>query len=196
MQIKYRNNGNFEHLYPKTLSGNVEMNSGKTLEEWKGEVDDDLNEIEKDIKDITPSSDLLWEGRNVLDGGKSVKPSKKLNECATGWTLIWTKTGGKQQFQYTNIPKLSLRVGLRSEEWKGEVDDDLNEIEKDIKDITPSSDLLWEGRNVLDGGKSVKPSKKLNECATGWTLIWTKTGGKQQFQYTNIPKLSLRVGLS
>src|SRR5699024_5458554 len=114
MQIKYRNNGNFEHLYPKTLSGNVEMNSGKTLEEWKGEVDDDLNEIEKDIKDITPSSDLLWEGRNVLDGGKSVKPSKKLNECATGWTLIWTKTGGKQQFQYTNIPKLSLRVGLSS----------------------------------------------------------------------------------
>ena len=67
MQINYNNNGNFEKLYPITLSGNVKLNNGKNIEEWKMEVDDDFNNIEHRTSELEQQfenslNDSLWSG--------------------------------------------------------------------------------------------------------------------------------------
>lgn len=110
MQIKYRNGGSFEHLYPKTLSENVEMNDGNNVEEWKKEVEDDLNEVGVISDKIKNGFPRLWSGSNVMDGSSVIKPSKKLSDCFTGWVLAWKQVDRLTQYQYTFIPKVHLSV--------------------------------------------------------------------------------------
>ena len=110
MQIKYKKGGTYEHLYPKTLSENVEMNDGDSVEQWKQEVDDDLNGL-KELKDkIEEGFPELWKGAKLMDTDDEVKPNQKLSDCFTGWVLAWKQTGRLSQYQYTLIPKIHLIV--------------------------------------------------------------------------------------
>ena len=112
MQIKYKKSGSFEYLYPKTLSENVEMNSGKSVEDWKKALDEDLANMEEKIEDysklINRKTTPLWKGEDVAGDSFSIKPDKKLTECFTGWIFCWQKVGTTQQSQYYHVPKYHL----------------------------------------------------------------------------------------
>lgn len=111
MQINYNNEGKFEKLYPITLSENVKLNNGKNVEEWKMEVDDNLNNIEDEIKNINTrynddrKSNILWKGNLLMNTGETVTPSKKLTDCKNGWILGFKFFGDDHSFNYHYIPK-------------------------------------------------------------------------------------------
>lgn len=110
MQIKHKRNGVYEHLYPKTLSENVEMNDGNNVEQWKKEVEDDLNDVKEVSERLKDGLSNLWSGSKLMDSNDVVRPRKKLSECFTGWILVWKRAGSRSQFQYTVIPKIHVDV--------------------------------------------------------------------------------------
>lgn len=116
MQINYNNKGKFEKLYPITLSENVKLNNGKNVEEWKMEVDDNLNNIEDDIKNINTrydndkKSNILWQGNLLMGNGESVTPSKKLKDCKNGWILAFKFVGDSHSFNYHYMPKEHIQM--------------------------------------------------------------------------------------
>lgn len=99
MIIKNNVNGTWKELYPKTLADNVELDDGRTVQEYKEDVDSRF-----------PDQTYLWEGGVVLSGSDTVIPSKPLSECSTGWQLVWKRVDGAQQFQYSEIPKLHINI--------------------------------------------------------------------------------------
>src|SRR5699024_3974745 len=105
MQIKHKKDGSFEPLYPITLSNNVEMSSGESLEDWKRMTDEDINELTMLIK---RSKKPLWEGKDLVTNNSEIKPSKKLSECFTGWVFCWNNADGDQQHRYYHVPKYHL----------------------------------------------------------------------------------------
>lgn len=110
MQINYNNNGNFEKLYPITLSGNVKLNNGKNIEEWKMEVDDDFNNIEQKFENSLINNSL-WSGKSLLGSTDIITPTKKLKDCKNGWLLMFKYTGSYHNLNYEYIPKHHLTVG-------------------------------------------------------------------------------------
>ena len=101
MQINYNNNGVFEKLYPVTLGGNVRLNYGKTLEEWKMEVDNDFNILEEKNSENTS----LWSGNSTLSSTDIITPTKKITDCKNGWLLMFKYAGAYNNLNYEYIPK-------------------------------------------------------------------------------------------
>lgn len=104
MQMNYKKSGQFEKLYPITLGDNVKLNNGQTLEEWKKQADDLLNNVED------TGYNVLWEGSEVMakdtDGTqKEITISKKLSECNNGWILVFKDVGANSNYSYHYIPK-------------------------------------------------------------------------------------------
>ena len=107
MQINYNNNGNFEKLYPITLSENVKLNNGKNIEEWKMEVDDDFNILEEKNSENTS----LWSGFSTLSSTDIITPTKKITDCKNGWLLMFKYAGAYNNLNYEYIPKHHIVVG-------------------------------------------------------------------------------------
>lgn len=104
MQMNYKKSGQFEKLYPITLGDNVKLNNDQTLEQWKKQVDDLLNNVED------TGYNVLWEGSEVMakntDGtSKEITISKKLSECNNGWILVFKDVGENSNYSYHYIPK-------------------------------------------------------------------------------------------
>lgn len=98
--MNYKIAGQFEHLYPITLGDNVKLNSGKTLEEWKQEVDGLLNAVEDGYTEI-------WSGKDLLDTkGVGISPSKPLNSTRNGWILVFKDVSGDRNYNYCYVPKI------------------------------------------------------------------------------------------
>ena len=112
MEINYKDNGDFKKIYPTTLSENVIMNSGKNVEKWKKEVDDDLNKIEDNINLLKaePTTGKIWEGNTTLSAGERVTPSKPILDCKNGWLLIFKYVGAHSNFNYEYIPKIHIPI--------------------------------------------------------------------------------------
>ena len=102
MQMNYKVAGQFEHLYPVTLGDNVRLNSGKTLEEWKVEIDDLLNAVEDGTQTI------IWEGTPTILGvtGAGFDVGQNLSDAPNGWILVWNPSGSGSNTNYCYIPKL------------------------------------------------------------------------------------------
>ena len=104
MQMNYKKSGQFEKLYPITLGDNVKLNNGQTLEQWKKQADDLLNNVED------TGYNVLWEGSEVMakntDGtAKEITISKNLSECNNGWILVFKDVGANSNYSYHYIPK-------------------------------------------------------------------------------------------
>lgn len=116
MQMKYNRDGVYEKLYPKTLSGNVMMNDGNTVEQWKTEVNDRMNSLEDAHDNLE-----LWNGSLSMDTNETVTPSKKLSECVTGWLLVFAKAsdsgGAYSNYSYQYVPKVHLKATTPSTGW-------------------------------------------------------------------------------
>lgn len=116
MQIKHKRDGVFEKLFPITLGDNVMMNNGKSIETWKRDLDELLNNIEDNITAINDgisnghNAQSLWNGNTLLDGSTTLTPSKPLDLCRNGWLLIFRYTGSNNNFNYIYIPKHHLVV--------------------------------------------------------------------------------------
>lgn len=117
--IKYKLNGQFEHLYPVTLGDNVRLNNGTTLEQWKKQIEDLFNQVEdKDYNEI-------WSGSETLDGSKEIVLTKPLSECSNGYILVFKEpSGASGNVNYCYVPKtqssmyptfgIKFLVGVRS----------------------------------------------------------------------------------
>lgn len=103
MQMRFKGQGEFERLYPKTLSGNVTFNNGVNLEEYKKEVDDYINKTEDKFEE-------LWNGRDVLGTDSIITPSKKLSDCVNGWLLVFKNSVNTNNWNYYHIPKIHLKI--------------------------------------------------------------------------------------
>lgn len=101
MQMNYKIAGQFEHLYPVTLGDNVKLNSGKTLEEWKVEIDDLLNAVEDSgYKEI-------WSGNHILGvTGSGITMPQSLGSARTGWVLLFEMGSSNSNKNYCYIPKI------------------------------------------------------------------------------------------
>lgn len=104
MQMNYKKSGQFEKLYPITLGDNVKLNNGQTLEEWKKQADDLLNNVED------TGYNVLWEGSEVMgkntDGTAArITISKNLSECNNGWILVFKDAGANSNYSYHYVPK-------------------------------------------------------------------------------------------
>lgn len=103
--MNYKIAGQFEHLYPITLGDNVKLNSGKTLEEWKKEVDDLLNAVEDRYTEI-------WSGNEVLGVTYSgITLPSTLSSAKNGWILIFEPVGSTSNKNYCYIPKVHTNGG-------------------------------------------------------------------------------------
>lgn len=100
MQMNGNTNGKYQQLYPKTLSGNVTFNNGQTLEQWKYDVEDIMNDTRE------PLYTILWEGRAILGSGERIDIDKKLTECKNGWILLFKQTGYSHNYNYQYVPKV------------------------------------------------------------------------------------------
>ena len=117
MQMNYKKSGQFKKLYPITLGDNVKLNNGQTLEQWKKQVDDLLNNVED------TGYNVLWEGSEVMgkntDGTqKKITISKKLSECNNGWILDFKDAGSNSNYSYHYVPKYHMSVLGASEGMK------------------------------------------------------------------------------
>ena len=117
MQMNYKKSGQFKKLYPITLGDNVKLNNGQTLEQWKKQVDDLLNNVED------TGYNVLWEGSEVMgkntDGTqKKITISKKLSECNNGWILVFKDAGANSNYSYHYVPKYHMSVLGASEGMK------------------------------------------------------------------------------
>lgn len=100
MQMNYKTAGQFEHLYPVTLGDNVKLNSGKTLEEWKQEVNDLLNAVEDGYTEI-------WSGEDILEvTGSGITLPSTLTSAKNGWILVWGQVNSGSNINYCYIPKI------------------------------------------------------------------------------------------
>lgn len=100
MQMNYKIAGQFEHLYPITLGDNVKLNSGKTLEEWKQEVDDLLNAVEDGYTEI-------WSGNDILGvTGSGITLPSTLSSAKNGWILVFEPAGSASNTNYCYVPKV------------------------------------------------------------------------------------------
>lgn len=103
MQMNYKVDGEFEKLYPKTLSSNVKFNNGVNLEEYKKEIDDYINKTQDKFEE-------LWSGEDGIDVTSDIKPSKNLSDCNNGWLLVFKNEWNNNNFNYAYIPKVHLLV--------------------------------------------------------------------------------------
>lgn len=99
MQINYKLNGQFEHLYPVTLGDNVRLNNGTTLEQWKKQIEDLFNQVEDS------DYNTIWSGKNIMDGTDTITVAKKLSECNNGWILVFKPSNSSQNYNYCYVPK-------------------------------------------------------------------------------------------
>ena len=100
MQMNYKIAGQFEHLYPITLGDNVKLNSGKTLEEWKQEVDDLLNAVEDGYTEI-------WSGNHILGvTGSGITMPSTLSSAKNGWILEFAPAGSASNKNYCYVPRV------------------------------------------------------------------------------------------
>lgn len=100
MQMNYKIAGQFEHLYPITLGDNVKLNSGKTLEEWKQEVDDLVNAVEDGYTEI-------WSGNDILGvTGSGVTMPSTLSSAKNGWILEFAPVGSGSNKNYCYVPRV------------------------------------------------------------------------------------------
>lgn len=109
MQMNYKKSGQFEKLYPITLGDNVKLNNGQTLEEWKKQADDLLNNVED------TGYNVLWEGSEVMakkaDGtAQEITISKNLSECNNGWILVFKDAGANSNYSYHYVPNNTLQL--------------------------------------------------------------------------------------
>jgi hypothetical protein len=99
--IKQRVGNSWKELYPKTLAENVKLKDGRTLQQYKEEVDSRF-----------PDQIPLWEGNVYPLSEDTITPSKRLSECANGWLLRWQRRTASglenNNYQYTYIPKIHL----------------------------------------------------------------------------------------
>lgn len=100
MQMKYKNKGSFDYMYPETLGDNVRFNNGQTLEEWKKQIDDLYNA--KEDEDFN----TLWSGRDTMGTGVELAMPKKLSECKNGWLLVFGDHPTGSNFSYHYVPKI------------------------------------------------------------------------------------------
>ncbi|XWX31074.1 tail fiber protein [Staphylococcus phage PG-2021_19] len=101
MQMKYKVAGQFEHMYPKTLGDNVNLNNGQTLEQWKKQIDDIYNDKEdSDFNEV-------WSGADVLGGNSELTILKPLKECKNGWILVFKEPSGVSgNINYCYVPRV------------------------------------------------------------------------------------------
>lgn len=109
MQMKYKVAGEFQKLFPVTLGDNVKLNNGQSLELWKQQVDDYLNNVEDE------GYGVLWEGSEIMgkeaDGSsKKITISKKLSECKNGWILVFKDAAANSNYSYHYVPKYHMTV--------------------------------------------------------------------------------------
>lgn len=101
MQMRYNNEGKYDYMYPETLGGNVLLNNGQTLDEWKNQIDDLYNE--KEDKDFN----VLWSGLEEMGGSTEITLPKKLSECKNGWILVFGDNyENGTNFSYHYVPKI------------------------------------------------------------------------------------------
>ena len=98
--MNYKIAGQFEHLYPITLGDNVKLNSGKTLEEWKQEVDGLLNDVEDGYTEI-------WSGNEVLGvTGSGITLPSTLSSAKNGWIFVFEPVGSASNKNYCYVPRV------------------------------------------------------------------------------------------
>ena len=103
MQMNYKIAGQFEHLYPITLGDNVKLNSGKTLEEWKQEIDDLSNLMQDSITEV-------WSGSEVMEAEKTITIPKSLSDCKNGWILVFKYASSNANYSYHYVPKIHTSI--------------------------------------------------------------------------------------
>lgn len=98
--MKYKNKGQFDYMYPKTLGDNINLNNGQTLEQWKKQIDDLYNKIEdEDFNEI-------WSGSSTMGSGTEITTLKPLPDCNNGWILVFKEpTGTSGNVNYCYVPK-------------------------------------------------------------------------------------------
>ena len=109
MQMNYKKSGQFEKLYPITLGDNVKLNAGKTLEEWKKEVDGLLNDVEDGYTEI-------WSGNEVLGVGSSITLPSTLSSAKNGWILVFEPVDSDSNKNYCYIPRIhpsAPKIGIK-----------------------------------------------------------------------------------
>lgn len=104
MEMKYKVAGQFENMYPVTLGDNVRLNDGKTLEEWK----QDVNDIENFVKDS--STKEVWNGSEVMDANTTINISSILSECKNGWILVFKYASSNANYSYHYVPKIHTSI--------------------------------------------------------------------------------------
>lgn len=74
------------------------------------EIDYIEKKLSNEIKNVTYSSNKLWEGTVFPLDTHTVKPNKKITDCRNGWTLLWShyadgEGAEDRRFFPVNIPK-------------------------------------------------------------------------------------------
>lgn len=114
--------------------------------------------------------------KNMPPSNKSIRGLAHFTSADIGW--VWAIDYANNFF--TNYYDAGSWKG-----WKTIVSD---------KDTSPT---LWTGAIFLQGGHTVKPTKKLSDCRNGWVLVWsdydpspTAQANNYDVVYSFIPKNS------
>lgn len=105
-----------------TLDGYLPSGVHKSVYYWSmangGRFRHNLKQTFSDDIQINVFDNILWDGSMYPNATQTVRPTKKLSDCMTGWMLRWQNytpgSGGglsNSQFQYTFVPKSQLQIG-------------------------------------------------------------------------------------
>src|SRR5699024_1757879 len=97
----------------------------KKLKKRFGDIEDidkqetiykEYERLNNNIKELKPSTEALWTGTVYLMDIHTIRPTKKLSDCTTGWILQWQRYESGEgklnnNFQHTFIPKQTLNNG-------------------------------------------------------------------------------------
>jgi hypothetical protein len=84
------------------------------LNKMSSDVQDKLNKVSSDaqtyVDNIMNIDGALWTGVYYLNANQTVRPTKKLSECNTGWVLVWSDYNAgvgvnDYDFVFSYIPK-------------------------------------------------------------------------------------------
>src|SRR5699024_11124008 len=94
----------------------VKLDNMKNMERKKKNTNNVVRKIDKVEKKTTADYKPLWTGTVYLMDIHTIRPTKKLSDCTTGWVLQWQRYESGEgklnnNFQHTFIPKQTLING-------------------------------------------------------------------------------------
>ncbi len=155
----------------------IKNDADKLIEEMKKTlVGDKLNNLEKEIINARNSSPKLGDRLNAIDVVNNLQ-NERLNNIEA----------------VNNAQQQEINKKLETVNW-GQIQGKPETFPSEQIQNTP----LWEGALYLFDGQSVRPQKTLQECRTGWALIFSKyEGGSPQdfgFNVHVLPKNAFKYG--